>query len=177
MVTEVYNTLSFNDCPENDWYALDAQDLKNQLGAVYVSLNGPRHWTVNGAENNTTNTYGKIASFGNLQMLLSAQIEGTIAENQYTENIIKRWNTWIFNAGNEVYKLVNPQGEEYIMQSYSKKINADQSIDDLAALGAVLNLPAGWSFETEVLVEELRLSAGGEAIVIQDDFQNTYQKR
>ena len=69
------------------------------------------------------------------------------------------------------------QGEEYIMQSYSRKIDNDQTIDDLSSLGSILNLPTDWSFETEVLQEELRLNSNGEAIVIQDELGNSYQKK
>ena len=61
-----------------------------------------------------------------------------------------RTTTYTYNAGSEVYKLINPQGEEYIMQSYSRLIDQDQSIDDLATLSDRLNLPAGRSFRAEV---------------------------
>ena len=108
---------------------------------------------------------------------IEPQIQGTLSETFYIENDIIRSNTWIFNAGNEIYKLVNPQGEEYIMQSYSRKIDNDQTIDDLSSLGSILNLPTDWSFGTEVIQEELRLNSNGEAIVIQDQLRNSYQKK
>jgi len=180
LITEVYNTLSFNDSPEDDWNALDAEELKTQLGAVDVNLNGQRHWLINGSESGTSiggTGFDKTTTFGNLQMGLRAQIQGTLSEIFYIENDVIRSNTWIFNAGNEIYKLVNPQGEEYIMQSYSRKIDNDQTIDDLSSLGSILNLPTDWSFGTEVLQEELRLNSNGEAIVIQDQLRNSYQKK
>ena len=179
LITEVYNTLSFNDSPEDDWNALDAEELKTQLGAVDVALNGQRHWVINGAESDNPGGgtgFNKTATFGNIQMGLRAQIQGTLSETYYIENAVIRSNTWIFNAGNEIYKLVNPQGEEYIMQSYSRKIVNTQTIEDLASLGSTLNLPEGWSYETERLQEELRLNSNGEAIIIQDELQNSYQK-
>ena len=180
LITEVYNTLGFNDSPEEDWNALNAEELKTQLGAVDVGLNGQRHWLINSAESGSSSGgtgFDKTATFGNIQMGLRAQIQGTLSEEYYIENAVIRSNTWIYNAGNEIYKLVNPQGEEYIMQSYSRKIDNDQTIDDLSSLGSILNLPTDWSFETEVLQEELRLNSNGEAIVIQDELGNSYQKK
>ena len=179
LITEVYNTLGFNDSPEEDWNALNAEELKTQLGAVDVGLNGQRHWLINSAESGSSSGgtgFDKTATFGNIQMGLRAQIQGTLSEEYYIENAVIRSNTWIYNAGNEIYKLVNPQGEEYIMQSYSRKIDNDQTIDDLSSLGSILNLPTGWSFVTEMLQDELRLNSNGEAIVIQDELQNSYQK-
>ncbi|MEO1259524.1 MAG: haloalkane dehalogenase [Bacteroidota bacterium] len=177
LVTEVYATISFNDCPEDDWYALNADVLKNQLGALSVRLNGPRHWLTNGLTSNSGGSdFEKIATFGNLQMGLAATISGTHNEGPYSENGVQRSTTYLFKAGNEVYKLVNPQGEEYVMQSYSRKINPDLAIDDLASLGSILNLPSGWTFQAEILSADLELVADGIAIVIQDELENSYQK-
>ncbi|MEM7373800.1 MAG: haloalkane dehalogenase [Bacteroidota bacterium] len=177
--TEVYVTMSFNDCPEDQWYELKAEDLKSQLGAVGINLNGPRHWLVNQSVNNGNSggvPTGKISTFGTLQMQMQAQISGVIDENTYAENPVERSTTYTFKAGNEIYKLINPQGEEYVMQSYSRKINPDLTIDDLATLGASLNLPAGWTFQAEMLTTDLELVADGLAFVIQDDLENSYQK-
>ncbi|MEM8892215.1 MAG: haloalkane dehalogenase, partial [Bacteroidota bacterium] len=179
LITEVYVTMSFNDCPEDQWYMLNADDLESQLGAVNINLNGPRHWLVNQSEQNSNSGGGvnqKISTFGSLQMQLRAQISGVIDDNPYGENPVERFTTYTFQAGNEIYKLVNPNGEEYIMQSYSRKINPDLTIDDLPSLGASLNLPSGWTYVTETLSADLVLVAHGIAIVIQDELQNSYQK-
>ncbi|MEM7381707.1 MAG: hypothetical protein AAF361_10990 [Bacteroidota bacterium] len=179
LVSEVYVTLSFSDCPEEDWYALHAEDIKNKLGAVDLKLNGPRHWLVNGIVNNGSSGgdgFSKIKTFGSLQMGLAAQINATISDNLYTENEVQRSTTFMFKAGNEVYKLVNSEGDEYIMQSYSRNVNPDLSIDDLPSLGSSLNLPGGWSFVVQTLSADLEVIADGIAYVITDDFENTYQK-
>ncbi|MCI4667478.1 MAG: haloalkane dehalogenase [Bacteroidia bacterium] len=178
-ITEVYATLSFNDCPEMDWYALDGEDLKNQMGAVELKLNGPRHFLMNqlsGGSSGGSTGFEKIATFGNLQMQLAAQISGNPDESLYTENEVQRSTTFVYKAGNEVYKLINPQGEEYVMQSYSRIINPNLAIEDLSTLGTSLNLPAGWTYKTEILTSDLSLTANGIAYVIQDDLENSYQK-
>ena len=155
---------------------INSDDLKNQLGAVGLNRNGPRHWLVNQTVNNSSSLDGKISTFGTLQMQMQAQISGVIDDEVYAENPVQRFTTYIFLAGNEVYKLVNPAGEEYIMQSYSRKINPDLTIEDLASLGTSLNLPSGWTYQTEVLDADLVLVVDGIALIIQDDLQNSYQK-
>ncbi|MEM6318773.1 MAG: haloalkane dehalogenase [Bacteroidota bacterium] len=179
LVTEVYASIGHNDCPDVDWFALNSEELKNQFGMLAVRMNGPRHWLTNKLQGGTTNegsVVNKTTTFGNLQMTLRAQIQGAIQEEIYTENEVRRNTIYTFSTGNEVYKLINPSGEIYIMQSYSRKIDQEQTIDDLATLGFRLNLPAGWTFETEVLEEDLILVAEGIAIVLTDDLDNAYQK-
>ena len=176
LITEVYNTILCNKCPENKWYQLTESELKSKLGAESVKLNGPRHWVINKAKGTGNVQYDKIASFGDVQMRLAAQIDGEIEENTYTEITVKRWTTWIYKKGNEVYKLVNPKGEEYIMQSYSRIIDKEQGIDDLSQLSLKLSLPKGWSFKTEILEKEFRLISDGQAFVVVDSLRNTYQK-
>ncbi|MEM6806900.1 MAG: hypothetical protein AAF696_36200, partial [Bacteroidota bacterium] len=179
LLTEVYVSMGFNDCPEDQWYLLNADDLESQLGAVSIYLNGPRHWLVNQSETNPTNgssVVPKISTFGSLQMQLRAQISGVIEEESYAENPVQRFTTYTFLAGNEIYKLVNPDGEEYIMQSYSRKINPDLTIDDLTSLASSLNLPSGWTYQTEILSSDLVLVTDGIAYIIQDELENSYQK-
>jgi hypothetical protein len=81
-----------------------------------------------------------------------------------------------FDAGTEVYELTDPDGAVYVMQSYSQKLDPTLSADQLAGLGARLKLPAGWTFSTRVLDAELEVrDVDGIAVVVQDDFENTYQ--
>ena len=161
---------------EDKWSKLTKEALKADLGAEDVFLNGPRHWTLNKIRGRPDVHYGKIASFGDIQMKLSAQITGKVIEVEYEENEVKRWTTFTFEKGNRVYRLVNDLGEKYIMQSYSRMIDSNQSIEDLANLGSVLNLPEGWSFETEILDEDFELITEGQAFVTTDDLMNAYQK-
>lgn len=47
----------------------------------------------------------------------------------------------------------------------------------LGSLGSVLQLPAGWTFSTQVLAADLSILSddAGNATIVQDEFQNTYQ--
>ena len=180
---EVYNTLSFSNCPEQAWVGLDADALKAELGAERLFLNGPRHWVINGAMGNAALTNLKIASFGTLQMGRPGLLELDSVEElpsaivRYVEHEVKRSNTWIYAAGNEVYELTSAAGDVYIMQSYSRMVDSELNIDVLAGLGRRLMLPDGWTFSSRVLDADYALVADGQAYVIQDDFANTYQRK
>ena len=63
------------------------------------------------------------------------------------------------------------------MQSYAHIVDATLTEDALAGLGPRLSLPAGWEYRPRQLTSELVVGTpGGEAHIIQDDFQNTYQR-
>lgn len=45
---EVFGTQMLNDCPQELWSTLVPADIAAELGAVFVKLNGPRHWVLDG---------------------------------------------------------------------------------------------------------------------------------
>ena len=113
-VTEVYTSITFNDCPEEKWSKLKEGAIKKEFNAENIMLNGPRHFVATRAKEGSGNKrYDKNSSFGGIQMMLAAQIDGNIGTELYAETIVKRWNTWIFHKGVEIYKLINNNNEEY----------------------------------------------------------------
>ena len=59
----------------------------------------------------------------------------------------------------------------------SRDVRGDDSFPrKRPALGARLKLPSRWRYETIVPSTDLVVGAQGEAIVVQDDLDNTYQK-
>jgi hypothetical protein len=40
---EIYNTTGLNDCPAEQWNALDLEKLRKEFGAVKVQKNGPHY--------------------------------------------------------------------------------------------------------------------------------------
>jgi hypothetical protein len=177
-ITEVYNTMGCNECPSEDWSEIDGEELKIMYGAIDVHVNGPRFWVINRPGRGDENIrYDKIGTFGNIQMKLAAQIDGVLeVADKYSEHNIIRFTTWKYKKNNQIYKLINPFGEEYIMQSYTTMINPDLKIEGLENLENQLTLPTGWSFESETLEQKIELVSNGDAIVVQDDLGNTYQK-
>ena len=45
---EVYGTQMLNDCPQELWETLNAEDIAKEMGAMFVKLNGPRYWMLDG---------------------------------------------------------------------------------------------------------------------------------
>ena len=72
-----------------------------------------------------------------------------------------------------------PGGPVWVMQEYTKTVDPSLDIDNLHRVGSKLkNLPAGWTFETKVLTEELSLDtmrSDGWASIIRDELGCTYQ--
>ena len=48
LVGEVYGTQMINDCPQELWEKLDAAEIAKDLGSLFVKLNGPRYWVLDG---------------------------------------------------------------------------------------------------------------------------------
>jgi hypothetical protein len=120
-----------------------------------------------------------VTVFGTLEMFLGATVDlgaGLPSTTPYTQRPVARDTVFYFDAGTEVYELTDPDGAVYVMQSYSQKLDPTLSADQLAELGGRLKLPAGWTFSSRVLDAELEVrDVDGIAVVVQDDFENTYQ--
>jgi hypothetical protein len=89
---------------------------------------------------------------------------------------VQRSTIFVYRKDTTVYELINPKGDVYLMQSYAQIVDPNMNLQKLDQLGARLKLPKGWSYRTRVLSQELGLKVNGKAHIIQDDFQNTYQK-
>lgn len=179
--SEVYNTLGLNDCPADAWAALDAEALKAELGAVNVSINGPRYWVLDEiAALSGVSLAGERATFGTIEMslrgVLETRIRGDLVGDAfYTPNTVNRDTRFMYYSGQRVYELVSPAGEVYIMQSYAQIADPALTLADLETLGERLNLPDGWSYRSRVLDSVLVVASGGQAIVINDELYNSYQ--
>jgi len=176
---DVYNSLGFNDCPQDQWEALDADEINAANEAVVTILNGPRYWTLDRIDS-AVREGAPVQTFGELTMFRAATIDlgnSMPSQTPYTERAITRETVFTWDAGTVVYQLVSPDGRVYTMQSYSLELKPDLTADTLAELGAQLGLPAGWSFNVVTLATQLdAISVDGKATVIQDEFKNTYQR-
>jgi hypothetical protein len=179
---KVFNTQGLNHCPEVQWNALTKDSIEKTFDASFVVLNGPRYWTMDEiqAAGNTVNNVKE--SFGDIEMNLRATIQLSllkqlIGSKQYTPNEIVRTTNFIYRVGSAVYELTSPGGDVYVMQSYSQIVNPALSMKDLPVLSEQLKLPAGWTYRSRVLDQDLSLVANGIAYVLQDNLSNSYQRR
>jgi len=177
----VYNTIGLNACPQNVWQKLTAEAIKKQKDVRFVYLNGPRRWVVDGVKNAHV-VDAKIENFQGLSLreagIVKLSIWDVFTHNRrfYTRRTVERSNTWVYEAHQPVYVLIDPDARVYVMQSFSLE-KRPQTLASLSQLAMQLkNLPAGWHFCTGVLPKTGYLPVvDNKAEVVQDEFLNTYQ--
>jgi hypothetical protein len=171
----VYNSFPLNDCPADLWSALDAQAIATENGAATALLNGPRYWLMNAIEKDhqgpqVTKTFGGIDMIQQATVVLSSMNPAP-----YTLNQVSRNTVFIFNAGEEVYELIDPERQRWVMQTWSQVVDPNLSRADLPGLASRLKLPEGWAYESRVLTDTLRVDTTTRAArVTQDDLTNSY---
>lgn len=187
IVSEVYNTLGLNDCPADAWVTITEDMVNEEYGSLQAKLNGPRYWMMDTIIGKGQTVDSPVFTFGGpngIEMQRRAVIEtkvgqDTVGDAYYVPNDVERDTVFVFNAGQPVFELTDPDGHVYMMQSYSQIVDANLTYDQLADLGSRLQLPEGWTFSTRVLDEAFSLtteSTDGIAYVVNDDLLNSYQR-
>ncbi len=174
---EVYGTQLLNDCPQDRWDALDPAAIATELGAVFVKLNGPRHWVLDGLGAKVAVVEPVVRTFAGLEMrrIAVVRLGGDPTGAPYRLRTVERGAVFFFDAGKPVYELVDPDGAAYVMQAYC--VGVDPALTEAALPGIAdrLALPRGWSFRARVLEEELVVDTRDHAAtVVQDELENTY---
>jgi len=184
LLATVWNTYGLNDCPPALWNASDATALARELGALRVVLNGPRHWLIDRARialARTPKEIGTVLSFHGLRMRAIAAVRVPITNGvpglpPYREVTVKRRNTFVWSHRFPVHELLAPNGRVYVMQAYAQIVDRSLTVAGLRGLGPRLQLPAGWRYRTRRLRRDLALTTTGNATVLQDPLQNSYQR-
>jgi hypothetical protein len=101
---------------------------------------------------------------------------GGLKRDPYTEQAVRRTTVYVYDQDREVYELVAPDGATYVMQSYSLAVDPALTEADLPALGARLRLPDGWRYRARRVDADWALRVDGEAILVQDELENSYQR-
>jgi hypothetical protein len=172
---EVYNTFPLNDCPAEQWAQLDATAVAAANDAVGALLNGPRYWLMSRIEK-VGGTEQERRSFGGIEMLRQATVAlSSMNPAPYSVNEVDRKAVFVYDAGQPVFELFDPQGRRWVMQTYSQIVDPTLTLDDLPGLAARLALPEGWSYRSRTLDAELRIDTSTTiAHVLQDDQTNSY---
>lgn len=186
VISTVYNTLGFNNCPERQWKELTEDTVNQEYGSQSAQLNGPRHWVIDQAQQPAapapTNGAPTTFTFGGIETGIRGQLTTPagaplVGNTYYVVNTVQRNTVWTYLKGSMIYQLTDPDGNVYVMQSYSTQLNPALTLAELPTLAQTLTLPAGWAFTTETLDEQTNLVTGGTAYVVNDNFANSYQKR
>jgi hypothetical protein len=174
---EVYGTQMLNDCPQELWETLNADDIAKDLGAVFTKLNGPRYWVLDGLGSKVAVVDPLFKDFNGIQMrrIATIPIGADFAAGPYVARNVNRGAVFFFDAGKTVYELIDPDGRALVMQARCVGVDPDMTEESLTTLGERLALPEGWSYRTRILESELVVDTSASlATVVQDEFENTY---
>jgi len=174
---EVYGTQMLNDCPQELWETLNAEEIAKEMGAVFTKLNGPRYWVLDGLGSKVAVVDPVFKDFNGIQMrrIATIPIGADFAAGPYIARNVNRGAVFFFDAGKTVYELVDPEGRVLVMQARCVGVDPNMSEESLTTLGERLALPDGWSYRTRVLETELVVDTSASlATVVQDEFENTY---
>jgi len=174
---QVYNTTGVSECPAQVWNTLDVERIKTQFGASTVQKNGPHFWLMD----SNTLLLGETASFGGIEARYGATLDPAIVQKSakgsepYKVFMPKKTQKQVYAKGKPVFELVDPDGNEYVMQAHDEQF----PIESLATLGEKMKqLPTGWKYHTRILTEDLVLDLGPDQTIyaVGDEFHQYYTR-
>lgn len=189
-----YSTQGFGDCSPNDYFKLSPVSVASQLGTsglkiTRVFLSGVYHPTM---DLSRVNIDKKYENFGLLKFFQSGISKFTLIDILKNPQMVKRYLKggdylpyqtsedvyFIWNAGTEVYELIDPDGNIYVMTAYTDMFLQSVKIKSLADLGSVMDLPEGWSYRARRLDKLLAIESvaklGNSTVRLADSYNNIY---
>lgn len=167
-----YNSIGIHEAPPGKWHALDAEAAAAQLGIGMVVKNGPHWW----ASDTSRFTFGtEVLEVQGLGFRFASNLPvavlssgGLGAGKHYQPFDAAKNLDLVYRAGNDVYELVGPDAEVYLLQSTAA------AMDDFDTLGERLTIPDGWEFRIRNLAEDLSFIVDGSVPTVMDDLGNVY---
>ena len=147
----VYNTWGLNggaatgdSCPAALLDKVDVHAVKEQYGVLASYKNGPRLWALDWIEVEM----GKELDFGGLKArwvnwLDMKGISTKPGEAAYKNITVGRHTRFGFDKGKQVFVLDDPEGNPWVMKSFSLITHPDQKFEEAGTLGSRLKLPRG----------------------------------
>lgn len=179
-IANIWNTTGACDPTPEQFDALDADAIAHENGALRTWLDPLRSWMSDRLdiwEAGDDRTFGGITGTWT-GVAGGATMMPATAAGSYDPGYIYRSTTVTFDAGSEVYLLDAPDGEVFILQSFTRHWDPALSDGNLAHLAGRLDLPGGWGFRAQILDQDMEVSSakhGNLAHVLQDNLHNTYQ--
>ena len=185
LVGAIYNTLGLNSAnspgdtsPQAMLDKVDLQAIAHQYGVAGAFKNGPRLWCLDWIEI----MVGRERDFNGLKArwVMWLDVPKNLGEQErlaYSPITGKRDTHFGINKGSPAFILDDPDGNAWVMKSVSLILDPTQTYESMTGLGARLHLPAGWSFRSVTLDQDLVLTPDkGTARILQDDVGNTYDR-
>jgi hypothetical protein len=179
-IANIWNTTGACDPTLEQFDALDADDIARENGVLRAWLNPVRSWMFDQLdvwEAGVDRTFGGITGTW-IGVADAATIAEAAVQGSYHPAYIYRNATFTFSKGSQVYVLDAPDGEVFVMLSFTRHWDPTLSEDNLAHLASRLDLPRGWGFRAEMLDQDMEVSTANHdnlAHVVQDNLHNVYQ--
>lgn len=174
---DIFNTVGLNDCPPDEFAAVDMAKVQADNGALLATRNGPRRWVIDAI---VSGEAGEPVDMDGLEMRAVGSIEPpSLTPPPFTEIKINRRTIWRYRKGRTMRMVVSPEGRHYVMQAYSRAPGSTVRESDLNGLGSdpATMLPEGWKFKTKVVKrKQLDLKAAGSATIVRDGLGSVYQR-
>lgn len=196
LVLKVYSTYKVEQsCDAKYFYditlaSMDAQS--NVFTKSALTLRGSAHgYTMDVNLSPVTDTFfyvGKLrfSKTGEVRFgLLDAIRKGTwkvanVVNSSYKTFLFESQLHYIWNIGTLAHKLIAPNGDRYIMYTFTNQIATDLNRDNLIGLGSRLKLPEGWSYQNSLLSKTITVYPtpldNFRSEVVFDEFNNFYVK-
>jgi hypothetical protein len=179
-IADFYNSTGSSSPTWAQFNALDAKKIKKETDSRVVFLNPVRHWMM---DEFWVYEDGVDRIFGDIKMTWMGvvpveQLEKAVTKGHYVPGYIYRDTQYQYNKGSEIYILDAPDGEVFVMQSFTDAVQKEVDIHHIKDLGSKLHLPQGWKFRSVILDRDLIVNqkrANMLAHVFQDDLKNAYQ--
>jgi hypothetical protein len=179
-IANIWNTTGTCEPTSEQFDALDAGTIARENEAQSAWLNPLRYWMFDRLD---VREAGDDKSFGGITgtwiEVAGATLTADAIRGSYEPTYIHRSDafTFTFNKGSEVYVLDAPDGEMFVMQSFTRRWDPTLSQGDLARLYRRLDLPAAWGFRAVVLEQDMEVTPNTDnlAHVLQDNLHNLYQ--
>lgn len=179
-VANIWNTTGVCNAIPEQLDALDVEAIAQGNGALYATVGPLRTWMFDrldvweaGGDKNFGSITGTWMGAAEASTMKQAAEQGG-----YYPAYMYRNGTVTFDAGSQVYVLDAPDGEVFVMESFTRHWDAGLSEDKLAHLAERLDFPTGWGFRAELLDQDLEVSSAHHsnlAHVVQDNLHNAYQ--
>lgn len=179
-IVNIWNTTGACDPTPEQFDALDADTIARENGAERAWLNPVRHWMfdrLDVREAGDDKTFGDLTGTWFGVAAETTIMQATVRES-YNPGYIYRNNAFTFNQGSKVYLLEAPDGEVFVMQSFTRHWDPTLGEENLAHLASRLDLPRDWGFRTETLDWDLEVTSAKHdnlAHVLRDNLHNVYQ--
>jgi hypothetical protein len=179
-IADFYNSTGTDVCTPEKFAALDKEKIIKETGSREAFLNPSRRWmfdVLDIYEDGVERTFGGIKMTW-MGVVPVEELEKGVTKGHYVPGYIFRDNQYTFKKGREIYILDAPDGEVFVMQSFTNFKQKEVDINHIKDLGRLLHLPPGWKFRSVVLDRDLLVNqkrTNGLAHVFQDDMLNAYQ--